>query len=344
MTEQKMISPLLKFTLIAAGTVLIITAMMAWSSMFVTLFLAFLLAVSMDPLKGWFEGKGLSKGLAVIITILIVMIVIAGMVGFLILSVDRLASVLPTYADKTDSLKSGLQGGISNLGIDTSGIMNLKNIDSSVLLGAAAKFLFGLISGLASLFTILLIFFFGLVEASTFSEEFTQIFDKDNPMVARVNELIFELREYIAITTKINLVIAAGDTILLIILGVPFPFLWGTLSFFTGFIPVVGFWISMIPPLILAVLALGPTQALVILVGYIVINGGIQNFLEPRLYGKGLNLNPLVIVLSLILWSWILGPVGALIAVPMTLMVMRLLLESFDETKSIAKMMGSEEK
>jgi predicted PurR-regulated permease PerM len=83
---------------------------------------------------------------------------------------------------------------------------------------------------------------------------------------------------------------------------------------------------------------------LIVLVGYVVINGGIQNFLEPRLYGEGLNLNPLVIVLSLILWSFILGPVGALIAVPLTLMVMRLLLENFDETKSIAKMMGSEEK
>jgi predicted PurR-regulated permease PerM len=344
MTEQRTISPLLKSTIIAAGTVIIITAMMAWSKMVITLFLAFLLGVSIDPLIGWLEGKGLSKGLATVITIAIVLLVIAGLLGFLILSVDRLVTLLPTYADNIDSLKSDLQGGLSNLGVDTSGILDLARIDSSVLLGAGATFLAGIIGGLASLFTVLLIFFFIIIEASTFSVEFTQVFDKDNPMVARVSEFISELRAYITITTRINLLIGVVDAILLIILGVPFPFLWGLLAFFTGFIPAVGFWISMIPPLILALLAEGPTQALIVLVGYVVINGGIQNFLEPRLYGEGLNLNPLVIVLSLILWSFILGPVGALIAVPLTLMVMRLLLENFDETKSIAKMMGSEEK
>jgi len=131
------------------------------------------------------------------------------------------------------------------------------------------------------------------------------------------------------------------DTIFLLILGVDFALLWGLLAFLLGYIPSVGFWFALIPPFILALFEFGITKALIVLVGYILINGSVQNFLQPKMMGSGLNLSPLVVVISLFFWAWVLGPIGALLAVPMTIIVKEIFLEGFDDTRGLAGLMGS---
>jgi len=129
------------------------------------------------------------------------------------------------------------------------------------------------------------------------------------------------------------------NTVFLIILGVDFPVLWGLLAFLLGYIPSVGFWLALIPPAALAFLEFGATRALIVLIGYVVINGGVQNFIQPKLMGSGLNISPLVVVLSLFFWTWILGPMGALLAVPLTMIVKEIFLEGFDDTRGLSVLM-----
>jgi predicted PurR-regulated permease PerM len=131
------------------------------------------------------------------------------------------------------------------------------------------------------------------------------------------------------------------DTIFLLILGVDFALLWGLLALLLGYISSVGFWFALIPPFILALFEFGITKGLIVLVGYILINGSVQNFQQPKMMRSGLNLSPLVFVISLFFWAWVLGPIGALLAVPMTIIVKKFFLEGFDDTRGLAGLMGS---
>ena len=82
-------------------------------------------------------------------------------------------------------------------------------------------------------------------------------------------------------------------------------------------------------------------MALIVLAGYVLINGSVQNFLQPKLMGKGLNISPLVIFLSLFFWGWVLGPMGALLAVPLTMMIKKILLEGFEDTRWLSEVMSA---
>jgi predicted PurR-regulated permease PerM len=104
----------------------------------------------------------------------------------------------------------------------------------------------------------------------------------------------------------------------------------------------VGFWIALIPPFLLALLEFGAARALIVLAGYVLINGGVQNFLQPRIMGAGLNLSPLVVILSLFFWGWVLGPMGALLAVPLTMIVKEVFLDAYDDTRGLSELMSAE--
>ena len=127
----------------------------------------------------------------------------------------------------------------------------------------------------------------------------------------------------------------------LLLLGVDFAILWGFLAFLLGYIPSVGFWLALIPPAALAFMEFGTTKALIVVVGYVVINGGVQNFIQPKLMGAGLNLSSLVVVLSLFFWAWVLGPMGALLAVPLTMIVKDVILDAYDDTRVLADLMSA---
>ncbi len=135
----------------------------------------------------------------------------------------------------------------------------------------------------------------------------------------------------------VNLGVGFGNTILLFILGVPFAVFWGILAWLMGYIPTVGFWIAMVPPLVLAWVTLGVPAAAIVFLGYVVINGSVENFVKPHLMGQGLNMSPLIVFVSVFLWGWMLGGIGAILAVPITLIIISVL-DAFDATRWLAEL------
>jgi AI-2 transport protein TqsA len=138
----------------------------------------------------------------------------------------------------------------------------------------------------------------------------------------------------------VNLFTALGVTVLLLVLGVDFPLLWGILTFFLSFVPYIGLFIALTPAVFLALAEFGPSRALLFIVGVIVVNIVAENVLSPMLMGRGLNLSPTVVFLSFILWVWVLGGPGAFLAVPITLFLV-VMLDTFPETRWLASLMGS---
>jgi predicted PurR-regulated permease PerM len=143
------------------------------------------------------------------------------------------------------------------------------------------------------------------------------------------------------IKTLTSLATGIAITIWMLILGVDYPLLWGFLAFMLNYIPTIGSIIAAIPTALLALVQLGSGYMVLVLIGYLVVNITIGNFIEPKVMGRGLGLSTLVVFLSLVFWGYILGPVGMLLAVPLT-MILKIALGSSEETSWIATMLGSE--
>ena len=166
--------------------------------------------------------------------------------------------------------------------------------------------------------------------------------NKGNDYVGRLADFAKDLRSYVAITTLVGLVVGVIDTIFFIIMGIPLPLLWGLLSFLLSYIPVIGFWLAAIPPTIIAWLEYGLPTAVVVFLGIVIINAFFDEFVLPRYYGKGLDLSPVMVVISLPLWSAVLGSVGAILSVPITMIFKELMLEADEQNAWLARLMSTE--
>jgi predicted PurR-regulated permease PerM len=133
-----------------------------------------------------------------------------------------------------------------------------------------------------------------------------------------------DVRKYVAIVSLTGLIVGVCNTILLLVLGVDFPVLWGVLSFLLNFVPSVGFIISLLPPASLALLEFGWTKALIVAIGFFLFNSVSENVVKPHFMQKGLEVSFLLIVLSLVVWTWALGPMGTILGVPLTMVLYRM--------------------
>ena len=127
----------------------------------------------------------------------------------------------------------------------------------------------------------------------------------------------------------------------LLLLGIDLAPLWGVMFFLLSFIPGVGFLLAVIPPVLLALLEFDITRAIMVFFGCFLVDNIVDKGIKPKFMQEGLDLSILVIFLSVIFWSWVLGPTGAILSVPLTMMVKKVVLESFEETKGLAILLGT---
>jgi AI-2 transport protein TqsA len=282
-------------------------------------------------------------------------------------SVGKLAGLLPTYTANLAVQPSSLAASFSATAPGTSPIqasttvtatglaqslesltgVSMQSLSSAVTpaqaTGVASAIIIAAGKVVAQVFLILFVFAFMLSAAFSMRGKTVAGFGPENPVMTKVQEFTSEVRQYMNLLTVINLLVAIGDTVFLWVIGIDFALLWGILAFLMGYIPSIGWWISLIPPFFLAWAQYGIQKALLVLVAYVLINGGVQNIIQPKLMGKGLRISPLVVFVSVIVWATLLGGMGALIAVPLTMLVMKVL-ENFESSRWIAVLMriGSE--
>ena len=148
-------------------------------------------------------------------------------------------------------------------------------------------------------------------------------------------------RTYLSVATIFGGIVAVVDTIALWIMGIPAPVLWGFVAFVTNYIPNIGFVIGVIPPAILGLLVGGWELMLLVIVVYSVVNFIIQSIIQPKFVGDSVNLATTVTFLSMAIWTWTIGPLGALLAVPLTLLTKAILIDLDPSTRWIGTLLGS---
>ncbi len=322
-----------------AAFVIVVAGMRAAKVILVPFLLSVFIAIICAPPLFWLQGKGLPQWLAlliVVIGVLLIGLLLASLVGS---SVDDFSRNLPLYEAKLQQQTATFVAWLADFGLDSSSLALTEVFNPGTAVKLTATLLNGLGNALANAFLILMTVIFILLEAAGIPAKLVRILGASESALDRFNEFIKNVKHYMAIKTLISLATGLLVIILLSIIGVDYPLLWGLLAFALNYVPNIGSIIAAIPVVILTLIQLNPISALLVAIGYLVINLLMGSVIEPRFMGRGLGLSTLVVFLSLIFWGWVLGPVGMLLSVPLT-NTAKIALDSREDTRWIAVLLG----
>lgn len=325
---------------LASGVVLIYGLKAAQTIVVPFLLSVFLTVVGVPPLA-WLRRKGVPNSLGVGIVVIGMVLVVVLMVSLIGTSVADFTSRIPYYQERLDQQITTL---LDRLGLDDR-FGSTRELLATVDPGAAIDMVGGLLNSVSGIFnyTFLILFsvVFMLAEVANIPDKLGAAFSSSEETLRAFTRFNKSLNRYIGLKTAIGLVTGVAVTIWVTILGLDFPLLWGLVAFLFNYVPNIGSIIAAIPAVLLALVQWGIGRALVVAVGYLVINVLIGNLVEPRVLGRGLGLSTLVVFLSLVFWGWVLGPMGMLLSVPLT-MTLVMALESHERTRRVAILMGIE--
>ena len=305
------------------------------------LFLALVLTIVVHPVRGWLS-RWVPGWLATAVCIILGYAIILGLAISITVAIARFAALVPTYADDADDLVADATAWLNDIGVDSDSIGTIaSSFDLGALAGAALSVLSS-IAGVASslLFVLALCLFMG-VDGRGFPTRLSDLASARPHLVTALGGFASGTRRYLLVSTVFGLIVAVLDTIALYLLGVPAPLLWGLLAFLTNYIPNIGFIIGLFPPAILALLDSGVGLMLAVIAVYSALNLVIQSVIQPKIVGDAVGLSTTLTFLSLIFWSWVMGPVGTILAVPMSLLVRALLVDADPANRWLAPVIAN---
>lgn len=327
--------------LILASLVVIIAGLRAAGSM-VNIFLmaAFFAAICTVPLT-WMQRRAVPSKLAVGLTAGGILAFGSLLVVLVALSANSFLADLPKNQERLSALTGSAMAFLQAHGIPLSGDGLLRNFDLGMVMGFAGAMVAKLTGVIASGFLVIITVVFILLEVSGFPHKLRVALVNPDQSLAGLQEFGDAARRYLIIKTLLGAAVGLSIGAWLWLLGVNYAFLLGFVAFLLNFVPYVGCYIAAVPALLLALVERGSGSALLALSGYLVVNVVFGFFLEPRLMGAQLGLSALVALSSLLIWGWVLGPVGMILSVPLTVLL-RIALEANKDTRWIAVLLGPE--
>ena len=320
-----------------AATVVVFVGMRLAAPILDPILFAVVLALLFSPIYAWLRRHRIPTPLALVIMLVgltLLFLAIAGIVG---VSIARFSGDIASYTGKLNDQLDNIQSLTKGLGVSKADLQ--KALSPSALTGAIGSVLSGVADFLSNLFLILIIVLFLLAEGPDMMNRLRTSAGRDRPQVVRLTVFGQNVVRQLGLRAIVNLVTGAGVVILLLILRVDFPLMWGILAFFLSFIPWIGLPLAVAPAVVLALAEHGVTSALLVIAGVIVINILAENALSPMLMGRGLSISPTILFIGFIFWAWLLGGPGAFLAAPLTIFLI-LMLETFPETRWLAAVMG----
>lgn len=333
--ESPIGSPSTSMLVTLAAAVIVIAGMKTAASMMVPFLLAIFIAILSTPLMMWLTERKVPTTIAVVMVMGLI-VTFAFVIGsFIGTSLNDFYGDLPIYEEK---LKAQLLQGAQwlksmNIALNVDELLNY--FDPSTAMKMVGKVFAGLGGVLANAFLIIFTVIFILLEASTFRSKAQRAFGNGTSAVEAFARFSESVQQYLKIKTLVSIGTGASAGLLCWFLGVDYAVLWALMAFLLNYIPNIGSMIAAVPAALIALVQLGPGAMLILAVGYVVINTVFGNVVEPRLMGRSLGLSTLVVFVSLVFWGWVLGPVGMLLSVPLT-MVVKIALEETERYRWLA--------
>jgi AI-2 transport protein TqsA len=340
-----------------ASLVVIIAGLKLAQSFFLPVLIAFFLATVSFPLLNFLRKKKVPRPIAVLLTVALDFVFLAGLAVLAITLIGDLqekwnirysAEVSEQIREASRSLAQKLSGyGIPDAQekineVVNNNLANLQNIRFERIWDVGTGVLGKVVGFFGTSLITLILTVFMLSEARMFGRRLEAISLARGPNLARMLSATRDIQRFLAIKTAVSLLTGILAGLLCWIAGLDFYILWGILAFFLNFIPVIGSIIAGVPPTILALLVAGVPNAVMVAGGYLLINNFLGNLVEPMLVGRRFGISTLVVVISVLFWGWLWGPLGMLLAVPLT-MVLKVVLEGCDEFRWIGVAISSEQ-
>lgn len=324
-----------------AAFIIIVAGMRTASSLLVPFLLALFIAIIFSSPFLWLQRRGVPTAIALMLVILVILVT-GTFLGTLVgTSVNEFLDNMPRYESMLKEEFANTVNWLQSLGLNVPKEQILESLNPEDPLRMVGGLLSGLGKVLSRTFLILITVIFIMLEISGFPAKLIAASDDPDVTMENFSKINDNIKRYMALKTLISLGTGIGVTIVLLFIGIDYPLLWGLLAFLLNYIPSIGSFIAAVPAVLLALVQFGGGTALLTAGGYFFVNTLFGNFVEPKVMGKGLGLSTLVVWLSLIFWGWVLGPVGMLLSVPLT-MAFKIALHSGEETRWIAVLLGSD--
>lgn len=300
-------------------------------------FLALNLVIVVWPIQR-FLARWVPRFLAAIVAGVAAIAILVALIWSIGWTITRLIQTLPKYSDKFTALINQVGDYLIRLRDNNQLAQQiwaqLQTFNFSSLIGSLQSLGSSISNLVGVLVTIVLILIFMVVDSADFSDRMRRLGERHNPTLAwALSSFAAGTRKYWVVTTVFGLAVTLCNWGLLAILGVPLALAWALLSFVTNYVPYIGFVIGIVPPTIMALLANDPWTALWVVVGYCVFNVVINVLIMPKFTGDAVGITPTIAVLSLLIWAYVLGPFGAILAIPSTLLMKTLLIDIDPETR-----------
>jgi AI-2 transport protein TqsA len=318
-----------------ACTVIVILGMRYAAVILNPVLVALFVVMGLSPVLDWLRRRGVPAWLTVTIVLVGFLIVAGAFVAVLISYVGQLDDRLNLYQSNLSHMYSSIQTWFAGHGIDASGflwdILTPERITSSV-----SSLLGSVVDALNNIVLMIMIVAFMLSQVYSFPRKVYARFQLSKRFEESFQGFGEVTRSYLFTKGWLACIAAIVSTGVYFAFGVDFALLWGVVFFILSFIPNFGFVLSVIPPFVVTLLESSFTRAILLVVVIVVMNTIVDNMIAPRFMGRSVGLSTLAVFLSLIFWAWVLGPVGALISIPLTLMVKLLFFDSYESTRSIS--------
>ena len=322
----------------AAAAVVVIAGIKLAVAMLVPFLLAIFIAVLSAPLMNWLTRHKVPQVLAVLLLVigfLLLGTILASFVGSTLNSFYR---DMPVYEQKLQALTVNGVTWLRSMGVEVADNVIREYVNPAVVMKTVASVFNGLGGVLTNTFLILFTVVFILLEASGFPQKVRRAFGEETQASRHFERFSQAVQQYLMIKTLVSLGTGLCVALALALIGVDYWALWGLVAFLLNYIPNIGSIIAAVPAVLIALIQIGPGAALLTAGIYVLVNMLFGNVIEPRLMGRSLGLSTLVVFLSLVFWGWILGPVGMLLSIPLT-MVAKIALETQPKTRWIATLL-----
>ncbi|GGW75324.1 AI-2E family transporter [Alteromonas halophila] len=333
-------SPTAKVLLVLASLVIVLAGIKAASTIMVPFLLSVFIAIACSPIIQWTSRYGVPRWLSITLVILMIVVfgfLLAGLVGQ---SMTEFRENLPEYRQKLDSEFAWIVSKLADFNIHINRELIESHLDPGVAMSVATDFITGMGGVLSNLVLILLTVVFMLFEADTIPKRLHVAMADPDMKFQHIDRFIQSVKSYLAIKTMVSLATGLIIGVWLWVMDIDHFMLWAVLAFMLNYIPNIGSIIAAVPVVLIAFVQYGPASAGFAALGFVLVNTIMGNLVEPRLMGRGMGLSTLVVFLSLIFWGWLLGTVGMLLSVPLT-MVVKIALESRHESQWLAALLSS---
>ena len=306
----------------AAAATVAVAGLRAIAWLVAPVFLALVVVIALTPVQRWLRRIGTPRWLATAVLLIVVWTVLLSFVGLLVLAVAQMAALLPDYSDRAEVLINGVVNDLNDAGIVSGQLSDLvAQINYSQLVGVATGLLSRLTDAASTLVLLLTALVFVAIESSGFGHRIALVGAERPHLPVALSLFAQGTRSYLVVSTVFGAIVAVGDWVALSIIGIPAAGIWGLLAFVTNYVPNIGFVLGVVPPALLGLLAGGWGELTAVVVIYSLLNFVVQTLIQPRFVGDSVGLSMTVTFVALLFWGWVMGALGALLAIPLTLLV-----------------------